>query len=147
MGVDLAVKQVVQIVRGRRQVLKWLGAPPKERGRIRKFFFRIGMTNKWTRIVLSYKVGFRRLLYLQDFCRFLLGKIIPCVGRSTQDQRRCSGQSTRRFLSVTVRCNLLIVESGRGVLGRHPAIVVLCLNLFRPSVRDMERYPEFVRVV
>lgn len=56
MGVDLAVKQVVNVLRGRRRVLKWLGNTPKQRGRIGKFFFRVGMTNKWTRIVLSYRV-------------------------------------------------------------------------------------------
>lgn len=57
MGVDLAVKQIVHVVRGRRKVLVWLGNPPKQRGRIGKFFFRIGVTNKWTRIVLSYRVS------------------------------------------------------------------------------------------
>ncbi len=57
MGVDLAVKQVVHFVHGRRRVLKWLGNPPKQRGRINKFFFRVGLTNKWTRIVLSYRVS------------------------------------------------------------------------------------------
>ena len=57
MGVDLAVKQVVHVIHGRRRVLKWLGNPPKQRGKIGKFFFRVGMTNKWTRIVLSYRVS------------------------------------------------------------------------------------------
>lgn len=57
MGVDLTVKQIVHVVRGRRKVLRWLGTPPKRRGRIAKFFFRIGVTNKWTRIVLSYRVS------------------------------------------------------------------------------------------
>ena len=57
MGVDLTVKQIVHVVRGRRKVLRWLGNPPKRRGRIAKFFFRIGVTNKWTRIVLSYRVS------------------------------------------------------------------------------------------
>ncbi|CAM9358421.1 unnamed protein product, partial [Laminaria digitata] len=56
MGVDLTVKQIVHVVRGRRKVLRWLGTPPKRRGRISKFFFRIGVTNKWTRIVLSYRL-------------------------------------------------------------------------------------------
>ena len=60
MGVDLTVKQIVHVVRGRRKVLRWLGNPPKRRGRIAKFFFRIGVTNKWTRIVLSYRVSVER---------------------------------------------------------------------------------------
>lgn len=56
MGVDLAVKQVVHFLHGRRRVLRWLGNTPKQRGKIGKFFFRVGVTNKWTRIVLSYRV-------------------------------------------------------------------------------------------
>lgn len=63
MGVDLAVKQVVHVLHGRRKVLKWLGNPPKQRGKIGKFFFRVGMTNKWTRIVLSYRVSATFLSY------------------------------------------------------------------------------------
>lgn len=61
MGMDLAVKQVVHVLHGRRRVLKWLGNPPKQRGKIGKFFFRVGMTNKWTRIVLSYRVSVAKL--------------------------------------------------------------------------------------
>lgn len=57
MGIDLTVKQIVHVLRGRRKLLIWLGNAPKRRGRIRKFFFRVGLTNKWTRIVLSYRVS------------------------------------------------------------------------------------------
>ncbi|CAM9594764.1 unnamed protein product, partial [Hapterophycus canaliculatus] len=63
MGVDLAVKQVVHFVKGRQKVLKWLGNKPKPRGRVGKFFFRVGMTNKWTRIVLSYRLlGYAKVI-------------------------------------------------------------------------------------
>lgn len=34
----------------------WMGKPPKRRGRLGKIFFRIGVANRWTHIVLSYRV-------------------------------------------------------------------------------------------
>ncbi|CAB1100386.1 unnamed protein product [Ectocarpus sp. CCAP 1310/34] len=85
MGVDLAVKQVVHVVRGRRRVLKWLGNPPKERGRIGKFFFRVGLTNKWTRIVLSYRLlGYAKVIGTLVRAMRVLAVAVRAVPRATR---------------------------------------------------------------
>ncbi|CAM9669436.1 unnamed protein product [Ectocarpus sp. 12 AP-2014] len=85
MGVDLAVKQVVHVVRGRRRVLKWLGTPPKERGRIGKFFFRVGLTNKWTRIVLSYRLlGYAKVIGTLVRAMRVLAVAVRAVPRATR---------------------------------------------------------------
>eukprot|EP00903_Cladosiphon_okamuranus_P014373 g13344.t1 len=85
MGVDLAVKQVVHVIHGRRRVLNWLGNPPKQRGRIGKFFFRVGVTNKWTRIVLSYRLlGYAKVIGTLVRAMRVLALAVRAVPRATR---------------------------------------------------------------
>ena len=93
MGVDLTVKQMLHVLRGRQKLLAWLGLghEPKRRGRIRNFFFRVGVTNKWRRIVLSYRVRVRsqRLGPKRSEAAVALFRG-DCLVRSTAGGQRCT---------------------------------------------------------